>query len=56
MNERAYQGSVASDLFATTFAAAGKEMPKGPKPEVLRELAGEWEELDEKTVEAEFRQ
>jgi len=43
-------------LFATTLAAAGKEMPKGPKREVLKELVGEREELDGEMVEAEFRQ
>ena len=41
-------------MVATTLAAAGKEMPKGPKREVLKELVGEREELDGEMVEAEF--
>lgn len=56
MNDCAYRGSAAPDLFATIFAAAGREMSKEAKREVLKELGGEREELDGEIEEAELRQ
>ena len=56
VNDCAHRGSAASDLFATTLAAAGNKMSREPKQELLKEFAAEWEERDGEMVEAEFRQ